>query len=83
MSDLYNAVFKGNFEETSNYLRKYFSDSKWECPTGEEDLEGIIDVLYAGCFQPELESEIIIEVDSSGNIRALGDTNIFASIIEG
>lgn len=91
MSNFFNPVFEGNFdfvtvfegdfEHAAKYIEENFSDSKWFCPTGEEDAEGIIDVLYAGCFQPGLDDEIIIEIDNSGNIRAKGDAQVFAKIV--
>lgn len=82
MSDFYSAVFDGNFEETKKYLLENFDGSRWNCPTGEEDIEGIIDVLDSGAHQPGIE-EIVFEVDYSGNIRCKGDMETFASIVEG
>ena len=51
-------MFEGNFEETKKYLVENFKNSRWNCPTGAEDLEGIIGVLYAGTF----DGDKIIEV---------------------
>lgn len=82
MSGFYSAIFEGNFEETKQYLAENFEDGKWDCPTGEEDLEGIIDVLDSGAHQPGMESEVIFEIDYSGNVRCKGDMETFASIIE-
>lgn len=76
------SVFEGNFEETKKYLTENFEDRKWDCPTGEEKLDGIIDALDSGAHQPGLEEEVIFEVDRSGNIRCKGDMETFASIIE-
>lgn len=81
MSDFYNAVFEGNFEKAKRYLVENFVDGKWNCPTGEEDLQGIIDVLDSGAHQPGIEEEIIFEVDYTGNIRCKGDLDTFANII--
>lgn len=82
MSDFYSAAFEGNFEETKQYLTENFERGAWNCPTGEEGLEGIIDVLYSGAYQPGIEEEIIFEVDYSGNIRCKGDLETFANIVE-
>lgn len=76
------SVFDGNFEETKQYLTENFEDRKWDCPTGEEDLGGIIDVMDSGVHQPGMEGEAIFEVDYAGNIRCKGDIETFASIIE-
>lgn len=80
MSNFYSAVFEGNFGETSIYLRENFKDGTWDCPTGKEDINGIIDVLDSGAHQPGIEEEIIFEVDHYGNIRCKGDMEIFANI---
>lgn len=82
MSEFYSAVFEGDFGETKQYLTENFEDEKWDCATGEEDLAGIIDVLYAGSYQPGIEEKVIFEVDCSGNIRCKGDLEAFASIVE-
>ena len=82
MSNFYSAVFEGNFEETKQYLTENFEGCKWNCPTGEEDLEGIIDVLDSGAHQSGIDEEMIFEVDYSGNIRCKGDMETFASIVE-
>lgn len=82
MSDFYSAVFEGNFEETKKYLAENFKDSKWNCPTGEEDMEGIIDVLDSGAHHPGTDEEIVFEIDYFGNIRCKGDMETFASIVE-
>lgn len=71
-------MFEGNFEETKKYFVENFKNSRWNCPTGAEDLEGIIDVLYAGTF----DGDKIIEVDFVGNIKCQGDKDIFANIIQ-
>lgn len=63
-------------------MTENFEDGKWDCPTGEEDVEGIIDVLYAGVYQPCMDEELIFEIDHSGNIRCKGDMEAFANIIE-
>ena len=78
-----NPVFEGIFEEVKQYLTENFEDGKWNCPIGEEDLEGIIDVLDSGAHQPGIEKKIVFEIDFSGNIRCKGDMETFASIVEG
>lgn len=82
MADFYSTVFEGNFDETKKYILNNFDGRSWDCPTGREDLEGIIDVLYAGAYQPDIDEEVIFEVDYSGNIKSRGDTETFASIVE-
>lgn len=82
MSEFYSTVFEGNFEETKQYLMENFDDRQWDCPTGREDLEGIIDVLDAGAHQPGIDAEIIFDVDYSGNIRCNGDIETFANTVE-
>lgn len=82
MSDFYSAVFEGNFEETKQYLTENFEGGKWDCPTGEENLDGVIDVLYTGAYQPGLDEDVIFEIDRSGNIRCKGDMETFSSIVE-
>lgn len=83
MSNFYSAVFEGNFDETKKYLTENFKDGKWNCPTGKEDLSGIIDVLDSGANRPDhLEEEVIFEVDHSGNIKCKDDLETFANIVE-
>lgn len=75
-------MFIGNLKETSQYLQDNFPDRYWDCPTGREDLRGIIDVLYAGCFQPEQEDDDSFEVDYIGNISIKDSKEVFANIVD-
>lgn len=74
-TNFYVSVFDGTVEEISDYIKEKYSDRKWNCPTGTEDAEGIIDVLSA-------EPDVMIEMDGIGNIRCVGDLETFASIVE-
>lgn len=75
MSEFYSAVYEGTINEVADYIRGNFEDCQWDCPTGIEDVEGIIDVLSA-------EPEIAIEIDYNGNIRCKGDVETFANIVK-
>lgn len=77
----FNAIFEGNFEETKQHLLENFEGSRWNCPTGEEDLEGIIDVLDSGAHQPGMEEEVVFEINSAGDIRCKGELEVFANIV--
>lgn len=69
-------VFSGNFEEVIDYIKTNYKESHWDCPTGREDLEGMISVFNSGGDNEELE------VDGLGNIKFAGDPEIFAFIEE-
>lgn len=75
MREFASAVFNGNFYETRDYLRDNHSNDMWNCPTGKEDVEGIIEVLFSGCENPQNEC---FEIDYFGNIRIPGELQIFA-----
>lgn len=75
MQEFYSAVFEGTINEVADYIRENFDGSKWNFPTGTEDVESIIDVLSA-------EPEVVIEIDYNGNIRCKGDKETFANIVE-
>lgn len=75
-TDFYMAVFEGTVEETAEYIKKNYSDCQWDCPTGRECVEGIIDMLSSG------DDDVIIEIDGIGNIRCVGNLENFASIVE-
>lgn len=75
MSEFYSTVYEGTINEVADYIRENFEDCQWDCPTGIEDVEGIIDVLSA-------EPGIAIEIDYNGNIRCKGDVETFANIVE-
>lgn len=77
-TNFYVAVFDGTIEEVAEYIRKNYDGREWDCPTGREDVEGIISVLSGG-----LDGwEDTAEVDGIGNIRLRGDLETFASIVE-
>lgn len=75
-TDFYVAVFEGSIEETADYIRKNYEEREWDCPTGREDVEGIINVLES------TDVDVVIEMDGIGNIRCVGDLETFASIVE-
>lgn len=75
MKGFYSAVFEGTIETVADYIREHFEGCERNCPTGTEDVEGIIDVLCA-------EPEVVIEIDYDGNIRCKGSLETFANIVE-
>lgn len=68
------SVFEGTKEEISEYIKENYEGCEWYCPTGLEDVEGIIEVL-------SVEPDVVIEMDNIGNIRCVGDLETFASIV--
>lgn len=75
-TDFYMAVFEGTVEEIAGYIRENYIGREWDCPTGREDAEGIINVLKS------TDTDVMIEVDGCGNIRCVGGLETFASIAE-
>ena len=76
MADFYVSVFEGNIKEVEEYISDNYKGCQWDCPTGREDVDGIISVLES------TDVDVAIEIDGCGNIRCVGDLESFASIVE-
>lgn len=76
MKKFYTAIFTGTIQEAVNYIAKNYSDRQWDCPTGREDAEGIINTLA------HTDANVMIEFDGCGNIRCVNDLETFANIVD-
>lgn len=76
MKGFYMAVFEGTVQEAADYIMENYSDREWDCPTGREDADGIIEVMGGA------DADVIIEIDGHGNIRCVGDLETFANIVD-
>lgn len=62
---LYRIAFEGTVDEVVEYLcQGDYDDFFWDCPTGREDLDGLISVLRSGLD----EDVFFVQVDILGNI---------------